>query len=161
MASSLGVDSEPVAAHLADRQTQAFLSGTVDPVRGITSPFPAPTDAMETLQVANTRFRCAFRDAGVVYRDPEDDGDNPELRDLPKAHVFDSLRVYYAHRFKFVSFRARAFALSVCRLIRMVHVMMMTLCTRYSPCTSQVLPVWQRHREGSPQPLQCCRCTSC
>ena len=97
---SFGVDSEPVAALLADRQTQAFLSGSVDPVPGITSPFPAPADPAQTL--ANTRLRTALRDARVVYPDPEDDGDDPELLELPQAHIYDGLRAY-TRRFGFFS----------------------------------------------------------
>lgn len=84
---SFGVHLDPVAALTEDRATQAFLSGAVEAVAGVSTVFLNPTTPAET--TANSRLRSAFRDACLVCED--DDG---EVRELPSSHVINPSRIY-------------------------------------------------------------------
>ena len=95
-----GVVSETVSAMTADRQTQAYLSGTVKPVHGVTSPFKVPANAAES--AANNRLRNALREAQIVHPDPLDDSGDPAVLALPLTHNIDWRRVY-PRRFGFFS----------------------------------------------------------
>jgi hypothetical protein len=72
-----GVFADPVSALVPDRETQAYLRGSVKGVAGITALFDNPTPGAET--TANTRLRAALRDTGLV----------------PVQHTIASSRMYW------------------------------------------------------------------
>jgi hypothetical protein len=61
---AFGVVADPVSALVPDRDTQAYLTGSVNGVAGITALFDNPTPGEEA--VANARLRAALRDTGLV-----------------------------------------------------------------------------------------------
>jgi hypothetical protein len=82
-----GVYPDPVAALAEDKQTQAFLTGNVDAVVGITSLFA--NAASEPARNADKSLKKALKDAEIVWVD--NDG---EQHELPRSHVFTNRRVY-------------------------------------------------------------------
>jgi hypothetical protein len=89
---SFGKNAALISALREKRQTQAYFTGSVEAVAGVTTVFTDHPTSAQT--AANTRLRKALKVAQIWYADPNDESDEPRAIQLPESHVFTPQRVY-------------------------------------------------------------------